>query len=496
MKHTKNSKELTNLINAFRNAEDRVNKIFEHSATGAQFKTKIDKQTKINEMALLQKTSEWAKKELPEAFEKGYNSVRIDATATQKTFYDLTKSVLPFVEIGGKVHESIGQYREQINSAINQVQKNQYVTIEQVKNLVMDAVGDTVPNIKYKNGANVPLSKYAEMLARTSRIETANGGIVARCKDINHDLVRYMALPNCCPRCQRFNNKVFSISGADTRFPYLYGEKGPFANGYNITHPNCRCEIMPFEEQLHSDEMEKIINESNRFENFTKSDKLFAEYNKQQAYNRQRNAELVEYFRLKNQLGTDFPYSRIGDFRRAKHANSEAYKAVKEKSKQSAFNGGFFEHIDIEQQLESKLMEYQEFLKNKNIEYAFIIQKNGDVHRFKGNNYSVISNEDMDMEGGINIHNHPPESDNSFSQEDFEYMQRHQGAQYILFTKSYTYTCSIKKDISNLNYTEIKNGAFSDILVGALKDSELKQEDVIFQYLKNEGYIDYAKYRN
>lgn len=329
MKHKKDSDSLKKLVEAFQNAEQKVNDIFQNAREETQFKASIDRQSKINEFILKESTREWAQNELPKAFEEGYKSVNYQNQTPQKSFYNLNDSLTPYIDIGGKIHTTIEGFQDDINKKLDQMQTQGYVTIEQIKNTIMNTVGN-IPTIKYQNGAKMPLSKYADMLARTSRIETANGGIIARCKDLERDLVKYQAMPNCCPRCQKFNNKVFSISGRDKRFPYLYGDKGPFCDGYNITHPNCRCEINLFVEEFHEKELNDIIKESNRFTNFSKDDKLFDIYNKQQAYNRRYNSELVEYMQLKTQLGENFPYKNIRAFRRAKRKNSETYQTLKQ----------------------------------------------------------------------------------------------------------------------------------------------------------------------
>ncbi len=328
MEHKKDSESLKKLVKAFENAEQQVNRIFEDAKDNSQFKANINRQSKINEFMLKESTKEWVQDELPKAFREGYKSVNFQENTPQKTFYNFNDSLMPYIDIGGKVHTTIETFQDDINKRLDQMQSKGYVTIEQVKKTIMDTVG-SIPTIKYQNGANMPLSKYADMLARTSRIETANGGVLARCKDIDRDLVKYQALPNCCPRCQKFNNKVFSISGKDTRFPYLYGENGPFRDGYNITHPNCRCEINLFVEEFYQNELDNIIKESNTFTKFTKNDKLFDIYNKQQAFNRQYNNELVEYQKLKQYYGDKFPYKTIGGFRRASRNHSPTLRMIR-----------------------------------------------------------------------------------------------------------------------------------------------------------------------
>ncbi len=94
-------------------------------------------------------------------------------------------------------------------------------------------------------------------------------------------------------------------------------------------HPNCRHEFLPWHESFSGgEELKKIIEESNHFENLDKNDKLFKLYNADQAFKRQLIKESKEFHYLKNTMGEQMPYQTLGGFRRASRSGSSQYEAV------------------------------------------------------------------------------------------------------------------------------------------------------------------------
>ena len=95
-------------------------------------------------------------------------------------------------------------------------------------------------------------------------------------------------------------------------------------------HPNCRHEFLPFQESFVSspEELEKVIERSNHFEELDKNDNLFKIYNKEQAFLRQLVDEKREFDNLTAELGSNMPYKTIGGFRRARREGSIKYKKI------------------------------------------------------------------------------------------------------------------------------------------------------------------------
>lgn len=179
---------------------------------------------------------------------------------------------------------------------------------------------NNILEVRYENGAHIRLDHYAKMLARSSRIETENLGSFAAAERLGTDLVQCIGQSPTCEICAIYSNRIFSISGKDKRFPALYdGENAPLRNGYHLIHPHCRCEFMPYFEDVEgAEQVQKDIAFSNRpfTDSRTKQERdAYAEW---QAGNRQLWAEQSEYEQMQHTLGDEMPYKTLGGFRRAK----------------------------------------------------------------------------------------------------------------------------------------------------------------------------------
>ncbi|MEG2687697.1 MAG: hypothetical protein RSA24_00870, partial [Clostridia bacterium] len=132
--------------------------------------------------------------------------------------------------------------------------------------------------------------------------------------------------------CAQFRGRVFSISGNDKRYPPLRdGANSPLKNGYDLIHPNCRCEFRSYFEALHSDKdndsKQKFSNRS--FDGDKRTMAQAKAYQNWQTLNRQIRSENIEYEEMKKVLGDKMPYTTIGGFKRARRAESNEYEQTK-----------------------------------------------------------------------------------------------------------------------------------------------------------------------
>lgn len=91
------------------------------------------------------------------------------------------------------------------------------------------------------------LDTYAAMVARTTTRETATVAVLNECAEFGLDLVRITTHHPTCERCAPLQGKVFSISGADKRYPKLLPEYTP------PIHPNCRHVLVPYVREFDED---------------------------------------------------------------------------------------------------------------------------------------------------------------------------------------------------------------------------------------------------
>ena len=323
------SDKLQALISAFKSAEQQVHTaLLETKAKDVEeYKLKLEKKIDSTNIRLIKKSMSWAKKDMPTAYKQGVK--QIDGSLPVGVHIDSTDIQSTYIQLAQNVQHATDAQKEAIRNAIDRAEnENSFgATVGVVKEIIQEelAKNNAAMVITYNNGAKMPLAAHAEMLARTSRIIASNTGSFDRCRQLGLDLVECTTVPNCCPYCKKYEGKVYSISGNDKRFPALY--ETALQSGYNIMHPNCRHEFIPYHESYAGspEELQKVIEKSNHFEDLDKNDKLFKVYNKEQAFRRQMVDESREFHRLKDTLGDQMPYKNISSFRRARRAKSETY---------------------------------------------------------------------------------------------------------------------------------------------------------------------------
>lgn len=365
------SKKLQELISIFKSAEERVESVLlETNAESVEdLKIKVDKKLERVNVGLIKDSISWAKTDLPTAYKEGER--KIDGSISRRLHIDETAIESSYISLAQNVQHATDHAKNVVNQAIKEAESlhGYGATVGNVKDVIQETLarenGSMI--ITYNNGAKMPLSAYAQMLARTSRIETANTGSFDRCKELGLDLVRCTKVPGCCPYCFKYEDKVYSISGRDTRFPSLYDTA--LQNGYNIMHPNCRHEFLPFAVELERPEVvERLIKESNHFEDHDPNSKLFQLYNRNQALQRQWIKESREFHEAKALYGDDMPYQTLGGFRRASRSGSPQYEMV---HKRNVDNNQFnrWKGVVGEENMPKTLAEFQDLKYNKSVEF-------------------------------------------------------------------------------------------------------------------------------
>lgn len=343
------SKQLEELLKSFTNAEQRVRTVLLTTKAGdvEELKVKLDKKLDKISLSLTEKSKKWAEKDLPHAYDEGVQKIN---GKRDKVLHQSDNTIFnSYIELSTKVQTATDHAKEVINNAIKEAEsRGGYgATVGNVKDIIQETLYKENASmvVQYSNGANMPLPAYAQMLARTSRIESSNTGSFDRCKQLGIDLVRCTTMPGCCPYCKKYEGKVYSISGKDTRFPALY--ETALQHGYNIMHPNCRHEFIPFVEAMQDEnELKSIIKESNTFKELSKDDKIFKKYNEDQAKMRYWRTTFNEFNKLKSYYGEQFPYKTLGGFRRAWNVNSATLRTIRNYNNIDAKGGTFHRDID------------------------------------------------------------------------------------------------------------------------------------------------------
>lgn len=174
--------------------------------------------------------------------------------------------------------------------------------------------------VTYSNGTKMPTDKYAEMLARTTRIETHNIAMLGKALDDGNDLVECSIISPTCTTCAIYQGRIYSISGNTPGYPALY--KTAFRNGYSCIHPNCRHQFFPYNPKFHTAEERAQLEKDTRrpMDEEKQSDSARSAYARSQMQMRQWNKEMNEFSKMQAQYskrGEESPYKSLGSFRRA-----------------------------------------------------------------------------------------------------------------------------------------------------------------------------------
>ena len=287
--------------------------------------------------------------ELPRAFNEGRSALKdspkISAEKAQaileKKGYKYAKNGFSrdtYIELQTATKTALNGVKSRVNEIIKDLRKDGQDSVYNVQQtLLKELQQHGLTKVKYSNGAEMPLSAYAAMAARSARIESTNIGSIGSALQNGTDFVKMTSVPQCCKLCGAYQGKVYSITGKDKRFPSLFNTV--LKNGYALPHPNCRHEFIPwFEETEAPEDVERAIKNS-KIKYDGKGNLVDVRYQKDieayqawQAGNRQRNREELEFEQMRNHYAgreNEMPYKTLASFRRARRADnlSPAFKA-------------------------------------------------------------------------------------------------------------------------------------------------------------------------
>lgn len=314
--------------------------------TAAELNDKLQQALNAATRYLAKVNDEFAKKELSTAFKEGKDSVHESAKVSAKEadailsaqgfrYSEKAFAKHTYIELQTATENAGKGLKTRVNGIIEGLRKTGNDSVYNVQQAILKDIQDKgLMYVEYANGAKQTLDAYAAMAARSARIESTNIGAVGRALQAGTDLVRMTTMPQCCKLCGAYQDKVYSISGKDKRFPALF--KTVLKNGYALPHPNCRHEFIPyFAEAEDPSDVERMIKQSRiKYDSKGRLADVRTQsgielYQSWQAGNRQRNTELLEYNKMRAYYEAkkiDAPYATLGAFRRARRAQSENYR--------------------------------------------------------------------------------------------------------------------------------------------------------------------------
>ena len=364
-------------------------------------------------VSYLTKTNkEFTKSELSKAFDEGKEaqsnlpkvlSAEEAAEILERQGYKYARNGLSrdtYIELQTATQAAGNGLKSRVNSIIDKLHKTGQDSVYNVQQAIAKDLSErSVFEVKYSNGARMPLWAYAAMAARSARIESANIGAIGRAVEAGTDLVKMTTVPQCCKLCGAYQGKVYSVSGEDKRFPALF--KTVLRSGYALPHPNCRHEFIPWFEEMESPEDVKEAIKNSKIKYDKKGNLVDVRYQRDiegyaawQAGNRQLNRELLEYNHMKEYYGENAPYKTLGAFRReARKPSMEQSLAMQSWKRRYADERQYerWKEVIGAENMPKTLAKFQEIKYNKNNQETFLLLQhykqaveNGDVAAISG----------------------------------------------------------------------------------------------------------------
>ena len=380
-------KSVKDLQAYYKKVEDDITRLLTTDAsarTADELNAKLSQALQAATAFLAEKNKDFSKKELSTAFEEGKGelsqapkvSASEAAAILEKQGFRYAKNAFStplYIELQTATQAAGKGLKSRVNNIIKDLRKDGKDSVYNVRQaIIKDLTDKAIFEVVYSNGAKQPLHAYAAMAARSARIESMNIGAIGRALQMGTDYVKMTTVGQCCALCGAYQGKVYCISGKDKRFPALF--KTVLKRGYALPHPNCRHEFVAwFIDMEDPADVDKAIRDSKiRYDKNgnlvdVRWQKDIESYAQWQAGNRQLNNELLEYNRMRKELGKDAPYKTLGAFRRARRAEelSPAFKKWRYKNRDKKQ----YEHwktIVGEENMPKTVDEFQEIKYNKN----------------------------------------------------------------------------------------------------------------------------------
>ena len=261
----------------------------------------------------------------------GLNTSQIELI-TQNANADLNKAVNL---IGRRIQDAVREAG--IEATAEKLTTGQTVR-EMQKSLEKKLAKQNLTAVEYANGAEMPIEKYAETVARSTTAETQNKAKVVQGQDWGYDLVRFTKHSPTCEVCSMYQGRIYALTkeaangkykgseGQALRFPYLYDTA--LTSGYSTIHPNCRHRLSVLPAGAYTAaEMEEFSRKSMQPFEDMRSDYERKAYAKEQEIKRKRNESRKQYAKIKAALPNDAPKTFAG-FVKMKSAKSERYREL------------------------------------------------------------------------------------------------------------------------------------------------------------------------
>lgn len=315
------------------------------------------------EMEVLDKFAvEWSNMKIPQAYRFGLMSsyleyrkkgidpgkVAFNAGVVQTLVDNASKSL---VDANKFVGRTINDTLRKVSLEVIASKVATGDTVKETKKRLLDAFATNgIATLKDKNGKNVNLQSYAEMIARTTTREATNLGAIQEVEDAGDDLVQMTQHHSTCPICAVYEGRVYSISGKDTRYLPL----STVFKGHMTIHPNCTHSIVPYVRKF-DDDPEQTELDSNRPMKVEPEQKASIDaYNRIQAKQATKR-QIIDEWKASQAINPTKTPKSVSHFASMKNAKTKVYQELHEAVLEAKLPPGILTKTDAYDELQDHI---------------------------------------------------------------------------------------------------------------------------------------------
>ena len=143
-----------------------------------------------------------------------------------------------------QIYDGISQVKRNINKTVQKIAIAQKISGGKTQEKVSEAVKilntQNIFIFEDKLGRSYNLASYAEMAIKTIQTSAVNKAVFVACDTIDNDLVKMSSHITSCPLCAMYQDRIYSRSGKDKRYPPLSIINNGAVAQYSVLHPRCR----------------------------------------------------------------------------------------------------------------------------------------------------------------------------------------------------------------------------------------------------------------
>lgn len=402
-------------------------------------------------------------------------------------------------------------YKQILNKAYIETASGVYTYTEAIRRATNELAEKGIQAAHYSDGRSISIEAVVRRDVITRMNKLVGDVELQHAKDLETNLVyvdqhlgariRNKYMKHDYEAHAEWQGKKYMINGSSDKYPNFYEATG-YGEMLGLKGINCYHDFRPtwewekIKDQIDSkkneEEYKKLQSKRTQERNLRKIRRKIAEaeamgdevkLKKLKEINKEQTEDYEKWLK-ENNMKRD--YSR--EYVPVKRKKFENTLGTSHSNDNHATTREYVEKINLKD-IDKKIKEYENSIYKNEFESAFVIQQNGDVIKFIGDDTSIKLYE-VDLENAIITHNHPADDGiyRSFGHDDFNVLKNNNISRMRAITPNYEYEVKKLKEL-DISYNEVYKEAMQHLFI----DENLEIQHEVMEILKKKGYVEYER---